>query len=180
MVRLFAGVEWEVVLSVCLSCAALRGVCVRVFVVPSVVPSLFVFAWVRRECPRCVCGWVCLWWVVSRQSWLRALGAVPYQSRLGSAAAAGGWGLANTGGASSVQFPATPALGLLLVVVGGLSPFLDEGPGCSSPPILAGACCRRWWVVPRRSWLRALGVVPCHSWLESVAGGGGWSAANPA
>ena len=83
----------------------------------------------------------------------------------GSAAGAAGWSLANPGGGLWVQFPAILGWGLLLVLVGGPSPILVEGPGRSSPSFLAGVCCWCWWVVPRQSWRRALGAVPRHYWL---------------
>ena len=51
----------------------------------------------------------------------------------------------------------------LVCVVGGPSPLLAEGVGCSSPPLLAGVC-RLWlWLVPRHSWLRVVVAVPRHS-----------------
>ena len=75
-------------------------------------------------------------------------------------------------------FPATPGWGPLVVaggvalrqsllrsagvwgvvVAGGPSPLLAEGP---------------WLGLPRHSWLRAPGAVPCHSWLGSASRGGG-------
>ena len=61
-------------------------------------------------------------WAFPRHSWLRALGAVPRHSWLG---------------------------GPLVLVVGGPSRFLAEGPGCGSPPLLAGVCRLRWWPFPR-------------------------------
>ena len=71
----------------------------------------------------------------------------------------------------------------LVRVAGGPSPFLDEGPWCGSPPLLAGVrsgvLCRRWWVDPRHSWQTSLGAVPCHSWLGSAGYSGGWSLATP-
>ena len=57
-----------------------------------------------------------------------------------------GRSLASPGGGSCVRFPATSGSVALLVVVG----------------------------VPRHSWLRAPGVVPCHSLLGSAGGGGVW------
>ena len=56
---------------------------------------------------------------VPRHSWLRVLGAVPRHSWLGFAVGGGGCS----------------------------SPLLDEGPGCGSPPLLAGVRWRRWCVV---------------------------------
>ena len=52
-------------------------------------------------------GWVCCWrwWVVPRQSWRRALGAVPRHPWLGSGVGVGGWSLANPGGGPWAQFP---------------------------------------------------------------------------
>ena len=73
-----------------------------------------------------------------------------------------------------MQFPAIYGLGLLLAVAGNRSPILAQGPGRISPPFLAGICQWCWWVVPRQSWLRALGAVPRQSWpgslLEAVGG----------
>ena len=53
-----------------------------------------------------------------------------------------------------MRSPATPGSGALLVLlVGGPSPFLAEGPGCGSPPLLAGVCRLRGWPFPRgRVW----------------------------
>ena len=117
--------------------------------------------------------------VVPRHSWLRVLGAVPRHSWLGSAAGGGGWSLGTPGSGSGVRFPATPGWGPLVVVMGGPSPLLAEGPGCGSPPLLAGVRWLWWWVVPRHSWLRVLGAVCRHSWLGSAAGGGCWSLTTP-
>ena len=82
--------------------------------------------------------------------------------------------------------PATPGWVSLPVVV------------CGSPPLLAGACWRRWclargvwcvvcglrrwcvvglwlvWLVPRHSWRRFLCSTPRHSWLGFAGGGGVW------
>ena len=59
-----------------------------------------------------------------------------------------------------MQLPAIPGWRLLVVlVVGGHSPFLADSPGGSSPPFLAGICCWWLWVVPCQSWLGALGAV---------------------
>ena len=57
-----------------------------------------------------------------------------------------------------MRFLATRGSGLLVMVVGGPSPLLAEGPG---------------WVFPRHSWLRALGAVPRHSWLGFTGRGAG-------
>ena len=103
------------------------------------------------------CRW---WWVSPRHSWLRVRGAVPRHSWLGSAGCRGGWSLATPGCGSWVRFPATPGWGPLVVVVGGPSPLLAEGPGCGCPALLAGVRCRWWWVVPGHSWLRPLVAVP--------------------
>ena len=62
---------------------------------------------------------------------------------------------------------------LLLVAVGGPSPFLAEGPGGISPPFLARVHWWWWWVVPRQSLVGALGAVPRDSSLRSAFGGGG-------
>ena len=72
-----------------------------------------------------------------------------------------------------MRLPATPGQGLVSVVVGDPSPLLAEGPGCGSPPLLAGV---RWWwwcVVPRHSWLRVLVAVLRPSWQGSAGRGGG-------
>ena len=66
-------------------------------------------------------------------------------------------------GGLRVLVPASPGSGLRLL----WAPVC----GCSSPPFRAGVRWRRRWLVPRISWLRALGAVPPHSSLESVAGG---------
>ena len=82
-----------------------------------------------------------------------------------------GWSLATPGGGSCVLLPATPGWVSLPVVVHGprhsglrvpgtvprhswlgfavggggrSSPLLAEGPGCGSPPLLAGVRWRRW------------------------------------
>ena len=73
-------------------------------------------------CVAVVCWWGCGWcvvWLVPRHSWRRFLCATPRHSWLGFAAGGGGRS----------------------------SPLLAEGPGCGSPPLLAGACSRRWCVV---------------------------------
>ena len=105
------------------------------------------------------CGW-CVVCLVPRHSWQRFLCATPRHSWLGFAACGGvrfpatpgwglraavvcdgvvagvwcGWSLATPGGGSCVLLPATPGWVSLPVVV------------CSSPPLLAGACWRRWCV----------------------------------
>ena len=61
----------------------------------------------------------------------------------------------------------------------GPSPLLAEGPGCSSPPLLAGVCRLWWWLVARHSRLRVVVAVPRHSWLGFAAGSGWWSLATP-
>ena len=73
-----------------------------------------------------------------------------------------GWSLATPGGGSCVLLPASPGWVSLPVVVGvprhswlgftvggdgRSSPLLAEGPGCGSPPLLAGVRWRRWCVV---------------------------------
>ena len=67
----------------------------------------------------------------------------------------------------------------LVCVVGGASQLLAEGPGCGSPPLLAGIRRLSWWLVPRHSWLRVLVAVPRLSWLGAAARGGLWSLATP-
>ena len=105
------------------------------------------------------CGW-CVVCLVPRHSWRRFLCATPRHSWLGFAACGGvrfpatpgwglraavvcvgvvagvwcGWSLATPGGGSCVLLPATPGWVSLPVVV------------CSSPPLLTGACWRRWCV----------------------------------
>ena len=51
------------------------------------------------------------------------------------------------------------------VVVVGPLPLLAEGFGCGAPPLLAGVRRRVRWLVPRHSWLRAVGVVPS-TWYD--------------
>ena len=73
-------------------------------------------------CAAVVCWWCCGWcvvWLVPRHAWRRFLCATPRHSWLGFAAGGGGRFL----------------------------PLLAEGPGCGSPPLLAGFRCRRWWVL---------------------------------
>ena len=73
-------------------------------------------------CVAVVCWWGCCWcvvWLVPRHSWRRFLCATPRHSWLGFAAGGGG----------------------------RFSPLLAEGPGCGSPPLLAGVRWRRWCVV---------------------------------
>ena len=116
-----------------------------------------------------------------------------------------GWSLATPGGGSCVLFPATPGWVSLPVVVGvplhswprvpgavsrhswldfavggggRSSPLLAEGPGCGSPPLLAGVRWRRWcevcgvWCVVCgvRRW--SVGGVVAGVWC-------GWSLATP-
>ena len=91
--------------------------------------------------------WVSLSAVVgaSRDSWLRAPGADPRHSWLGSAGGGGVWSLATPGCGSRSRFPATPGWGV------------------------------RWWgcwLGPCHSWLRVSGAAPRHSWAGSA--GRGW------
>ena len=65
-----------------------------------------------------------------------------------------------------------------LVVVGPL-PLPAEGFGCGAPPLLAGVRRRVRPLVPRHSWLSAVGLVPRHSWLGSTGSGGGGPLATP-
>ena len=73
-------------------------------------------------CAAVVCWWGsgwCVVWLVPRHSWRRSLCATPRHSWLGFAAGGGGRS----------------------------SPLLAEGPGCCSPPLLAGVRWRRLCVV---------------------------------
>ena len=88
------------------------------------------------RCRGCGCG-RCVSWLVPRHSWRRFLSVIPRHSWLGSAGGGGGCS----------------------------SPLLAEGPGCGSPPLLAGVRWRRWCVVACHSWLRVPVAVPRHSWL---------------
>ena len=97
-------------------------------------------------------GWVSLPVAVGvpRHSWLRAPGAVPRHSWLGFAVGGGGCS----------------------------SPLLAEGPGCGSPPLLAGVRWRRWCVVC------GVGCVVCgvRRWCVGGVVAGvwcGWSLATP-
>ena len=145
--------------------------------------------WSRFAAGVCVCGavrarvvsvLVCgAWFVVCGVRWWCVGGVV--------AGVWCGWSLATPGGGSCALLPATPGWVSLPVVV------------CGSPPLLAGACWRRWcvargvwcvvcglrrwcvvglwlvWLVPRHSWRRFLCSTPRHSWLGFDAGGGGRS-----
>ena len=66
-----------------------------------------------------------------------------------------------------------------LVFVLGPLPLLAEGPGCSSPPLLARVCRLWWWLVPRHSWLRVVVAVPRESWLGFAADSSGWFLVTP-
>ena len=114
---------------------------------------------------------VCWFWCrfFLRQAWLRALGAFGRHSLLASASIR--WSLLIPGPGPWVRFPAIPCWGPLVLVVGGPSPILAEGPGCGSPRFLARV--RWYWMVPRQSSLRVLVAVPRHSWLASASRGGG-------
>ena len=111
-------------------------------------------------------GWVSLPEVVRgpRHSWLKVPGAVPRHSWLGSAGGGGVWCAAVVCwwgcGWCVVWFVprhswrrfscATPRHSWLGFAVGGgghSSPLLAEGPGCGSPPLLAGVRWRRWCMV---------------------------------
>ena len=54
-----------------------------------------------------------------------------------------GWSLATPGGGSCVLLPATSGWVSWSAVVGASPPLLAEGPGCGSPPLLAGVRWRR-------------------------------------
>ena len=97
-------------------------------------------------------GWVSLPLVVGvpRHSWLRVPGAVPRNSWLGFAVGGGGCSL----------------------------PLLAEGPGCGSPPLLAGDRWRRWCVLCG-VWCVVCGV---RRWCVGGVVAGvwcGWSLATP-
>ena len=95
----------------------------------------------------CWCWWGCGWcvlWLAPCHSRRTFLCAIPRHSWLGFAAGGGGCS----------------------------SPLLGEGPGCGSPPLLAGVCWRWWCVVPCHSWLWLLVAATRHSWLGSA--GCGW------
>ena len=145
-------------------------------------------------------GWVSLPVVVGgpRHSWLRAPGAVPHHSWLGSAGGGGVWwgcgwcvvwlvprhswrrflcatprhswlGFAAGGG---VRFPATPGWGLLAAVVRGVWCVVC-GVWCAAVVCWWGCGWCVVWLVPRHSWRRFLWATPRHSWLGFAAGGGG-------
>ena len=90
-------------------------------------------------------GWVSLSPLVGVPllSWLRAPGAVPRHSWLGSAGGGGVWCVVC--GVWCVVCGSGVLVGLWLVCgVVGPSPLLAELPVCYSPPLLAGFRCR-WW-----------------------------------
>ena len=107
----------------------------------------------RVWCAVVVCWWGCGWcvvWLVPRHSWRRFLCATPRHSWLGFAVGGGG----------------RP------------SPLLAEGPGCGSPPLLAGVRWRRWCVVCG-VWSVVCGV---RRWCVGGVVAGvwcGWSLATP-
>ena len=69
-----------------------------------------------------------------------------------------GRGLSLPAEGTRLAFPRHSWLGgPLVLVVGGPSPFLAEGPGCGSPPLLAGVC-RVWWWPLLLGWV---GGFPC-------------------
>ena len=111
-------------------------------------------------------GWVSLPVVVGgpRHSWLRSPGGGGV-----SGVVAGvwcGWSLATPGAGSCVLLPATPGWVSLPVVV------------CGSPPLLAGACWRRWCVVCG-VWCVVCGVRRwCFGWVVARVWCG-WSLATP-
>ena len=122
-------------------------------------------------------GWVSLLAVVGapRHSWLRAPGAVPRHSWLGSAGGGGVWYVVC--GVWCVVCGGGVLMGLWLVRgVVGPSPLLAEVPVCYSPPLLAGFCCRWWWVLlatpglgprmrfPATPGWRPLAAVVCGVW----------------
>ena len=147
-------------------------------------------------------GWVSLPVAVGglRHSWLRALGAVPRHSWLGSAGGGGVWwgcgwcvvwlvprhswrrflcatprhswlGFAAGGG---VRFPSTPGWGLLAAVVRGVWCVVC-GVWCAAVVWWRGCGWFVVWLVPRHSWRRFLCATPRHSWLGFAAGGAGRS-----
>ena len=91
-------------------------------------------------------GWVSLPVVVGgpRHSWLGTVGGVAV------------WCVVCGGGV---------LVGLWLVCgVVGPSPLLAVVPVCSSPPLLAGFCCRWWWAVPATPGWGPLAAVVCGVW----------------
>ena len=88
----------------------------------------------------------------------------PRHSWLGSAGGGGVWCVVCGGGV---------LVGLWLVCgVVGPSPILAEVPVCYSPPLLAGLCCRWWWVVPATPGWGPLAAVVYGVWC--VGGACGW------
>ena len=93
-------------------------------------------------------GWVSLSAVVGapRRAWLRARGAVPRHSWLGSAGGGGVWCVVC--GVWCVVCGGGVLVGLWLVCgVVGPSPLLAEVSVCYALPLLAGFRCWRWLVL---------------------------------
>ena len=98
--------------------------------------SWFVCLW-RGACARGVCAGVCVvcswWWrgcgCVFRVCWCVCVCVC-------ACVAGAGWGL-----------PLVWVWVWLVCVVVGPPPLLAEVPECDSPPLLAGFCCRWWWVL---------------------------------
>ena len=84
--------------------------------------------------------WVvcCVPWLVPRHSWRRFLSAISCHSWLGFAVGGGGCSSPLLTEEPLVRFPATPGWGPLMAMVCGRLPLLAAGPGCGSPPLLAG------------------------------------------
>ena len=107
-------------------------VCVCVCVVCWCVGGVWLPVLASTGC--CWCWWGCGWcvlWLVPCHSWRRFLCATPRHSWLGFAAAGGGCS----------------------------ETLLAEGPGCGSPPLLAGVRWRWWCAAPRHSWLGPAGCA---------------------
>ena len=123
------------------------------------------------------CSW---WWVVPRQSWLRALVAVPLHSWQGFSADGGGcfcW--CGVGGCALCVFVVCGVCIRVFVVPSVVTLVLRFVWMWRWCPCCLGSCVCASWVSPPQSWLRVVHAVLCYSWLELVAVGGGWSLANP-
>ena len=97
--------------------------------------------------------------VVSRHSWLKALGVAPRHSWLGSSGVGEGVGLRHSWLRAPGLWSVVPRF--LLRVLGWWSPAT---PGW-------GVRWCWWWVAPPHAWLRFLGADSRHSWLGSAGCG---------